>query len=119
MVKGININEKVYSTLLKSRSANKIPVRFMKYEGEEDTFITFMVYFAQENEYYDDERTAKEYYIKIDIFSKNSYTDIIEDVITTMKENGFEYESEASDLYEEDTKLYHKPIRFRWIERGE
>lgn len=49
--------------------------------------------------------------VQVDIFSTEDYSNIEEVVFNKMIEAGFNRDKSA-DLYEEDTKLYHKPMRF-------
>lgn len=51
------------------------------------------------------------YLIQIDIFSTGDYTQLENIVKDVLKENGFNRDM-AADLYEKDTKLYHKAMRF-------
>lgn len=90
----------------------RIPVSFQYYNGSESTYITFFLYNEQGEEYADDEEVATGYYIQLDIFSKVSYTNILKQVNALMKEAGFIRKSTGPELYEQDTKLYHKPLRF-------
>ncbi|WP_017416767.1 hypothetical protein [Clostridium tunisiense] len=54
---------------------------------------------------------ATNYYVQIDIFSKEDYTELENKIKEKMINAGFE-RTGGADLYEEDTQLYHKPMRF-------
>lgn len=49
--------------------------------------------------------------VQVDIFSNGDYSNIEEVVFNNMIEAGFNRDKGA-DLYEEDTNLYHKAMRF-------
>lgn len=51
------------------------------------------------------------YVVQIDIFSTGDYTELEETVKKHMISNGFNREM-AADLYEKETGLYHKAMRF-------
>jgi len=50
-------------------------------------------------------------YIQVDVWSKSDYTEVVEKVENYMKVAEFTRTS-AADLFEEDTKIYHKVMRF-------
>ncbi|WP_010293535.1 hypothetical protein [Clostridium senegalense] len=62
-------------------------------------------------EYSEGEERETTYIVQVDIFSTGDYSQVEEKVKEIMLKNGFNRDS-AVDLYEEDTKLYHKAIRF-------
>ena len=51
------------------------------------------------------------YIVQIDIFSTGDYTQLEETVKKIMIQNGFSRDM-ANDLYEKETSLYHKAMRF-------
>ncbi|GAA0082428.1 MULTISPECIES: type 1 periplasmic-binding domain-containing protein [Clostridium] len=67
------------------------------------------------NEYGADYSEGKEdyttYVVQIDIFSTGDYTECEEVVKRIMIQNGFNRDM-AADLYEKETGLNHKPMRF-------
>ncbi|NTW04535.1 MAG: DUF3168 domain-containing protein [Peptococcaceae bacterium] len=64
--------------------------------------------------YADDVEATSEIHIQIDIWSKGSTSAMAEEVDKTMKSLGFGRTSSA-DLYEDDTKIFHKAMRFAII----
>lgn len=54
---------------------------------------------------------STDYYLQVDIFSKSDYTELENAIKEKMKSLGFK-RSMAADLYEKDTKLFHKAMRF-------
>lgn len=78
-------------------------------------YIEYEIY--DEKEAFHDENTALaiDYYIQVDIFTPSDYTLIETAVKTVLKEKGYDG-GHGPDLYEKDTKLYHKPLRFTYTE---
>lgn len=94
-----------------------IPVSFQRYSGSAETYITFHVYLTQGEEFSDDEEESTGYYIQVDIFSKTDYTQLVVNVKNMLQSVGFKRQNEI-DLYEKDTGLYHKGIRFFYLEKN-
>lgn len=101
----ININDLVIETL----KPLKIPVSFQRYNGEEKTYITFFSYLEQ-NIYADDEVIGTEYYIQIDLFSKNKMSYINKEIERLLKKNNFIKRS-IHEIKESDCS-YHTAFRF-------
>jgi hypothetical protein len=73
--------------------------------------ITFFVY-NELGELFADNREIKTgYYIQVDIWSKDNYNTIVNEVMKSMTQAGYRRTS-SIDLYEDDTQIYHKAIRF-------
>lgn len=96
----------------------KIPVASQKYSGKEETYITFHEYLTAGEEYEDDEEALTAHYIQVDVWSKSDYTDVVKNVKELLLKAGFKRLNEI-DLYEEDTKIYHKGLKFYYLEEGE
>lgn len=62
-------------------------------------------------EWAENKEIATTYYIQVDIFSKTDYTELEEKIKQKMINAGFD-RSMSADLYESDTQLYHKAMRF-------
>lgn len=74
-------------------------------------YITLFEVSNDEVESADDEEYTDEIEIQVDIWSKGSTAAIARQVQKVMRGMGFVHHA-APDTYEEDTKLYHKPLRF-------
>ncbi|MPM61780.1 hypothetical protein SDC9_108640 [bioreactor metagenome] len=96
----------------------KIPVAFQKYNGKAETYITFHEYLAAGEEYEDDEESLTAHYIQVDVWSKTDYTDIVKNIKQLLLKAGFKRLNEA-DLYEEDVKIYHKGLKFNYLEESD
>ena len=101
----------INSLILQALRPLRVPVSFQKYSGKESTYITFFSYLEQGEQYADNEEKETGYYIQLDVWSKNDYTELVENVTNAMKAAGFRRTS-AADLFEEDTKIYHKALRY-------
>lgn len=97
----------------------KIPVSFQKYTGKAKEYITFHEYSANGEEYEDDVEAMIGHYIQVDIWSKGDYTQLVSRVKGLLISCGFKRLNEE-DLYESDIEIYHKGIRFYFLEeKGE
>lgn len=107
----MSINQLVINAL----SGLNVPVNFQTYEGTAQTYITFFCYLENGELYADDIQQGTAYYIQVDVWSKGNYSTIVKQVKSAMKQAGFSFLS-AYDLYEEDVKVYHKVLRFYYLE---
>jgi hypothetical protein len=73
--------------------------------------ITFFEMANFDTTFADDQAIESEIHIQIDIWSKDSTSAIAQEVDRTMKSIGFKREASA-DLYEDDTKIFHKAMRY-------
>lgn len=76
--------------------------------------ITFFEVDNRDRDFADDQSIASLVVVQIDIWSKGSTSAIAGEVDKTMKALGFT-RSSATDFYEEDTKVFHKAMRFRTV----
>jgi len=73
--------------------------------------ITFFEMSNFGSQYADDTESASEILVQVDVWSKGSTSKIAPEVDRTMKQIGFKRTSTA-DLYEDDTKIFHKAMRY-------
>ena len=88
-----------------------VPVNFQHYSGTEKTYITFFDYDEEDEGDSDDEQEINGYYLQVDVWSDEDYTNLIKQVKTAMKNAGYKF-TNGQDLYENDTSTYHKALRF-------
>ncbi|WP_341478348.1 hypothetical protein [Clostridium niameyense] len=88
------------------------------YEGEETTYITFFEFLGQGEEFADDVEVETGHYIQVDLWSKTSYHNIVKNIKEMLTKVGFIRKSET-ELYEKETKTFHKVIRFFYVENKE
>ncbi|SDD27000.1 Protein of unknown function [Paenibacillus sp. UNCCL117] len=74
--------------------------------------VTYFEVNNRDSFFADDTPIASDIVLQVDIWSKGSTSAIAKEVDRTMKELGYTRTSGA-DLYEEDTKVYHKALRYR------
>lgn len=110
----ILINKLIIDTL----KPLNIPVSFHRYKGKAKEYITFHEYLASGEEYEDDIEVLTGHFVQVDIWSKGDYIDTVNKVKQLFLEAGFKRIDEI-DLYEEDTEIYHKGIRFYYLEERE
>lgn len=96
----------------------RIPVCFQKYSGRLIEYITFHEYFQNGEDFDDDEESLTAHYIQVDVWSKYDYTNLVKQVKRLMNKNGFIRINEI-DLYEEESKTYHKGLKFYYLEDKE
>lgn len=116
----MSINKLIIDTL----ESTGVPVDFQTYEGDENKYITFSEYLQQGEGFADDDEIVTGHYIQINVWSKyildtnTSYRKIVDQVKKLLKEKGFirKYETE---LYEPDTKIFHKVLRFFYYVENE
>ncbi|WP_432408638.1 hypothetical protein [Wukongibacter sp. M2B1] len=92
-----------------------IPVDFHKRKEKATTYITFFEYLQQGESFSDDDEETTGHYIQVDVWSKVNYNSIVTQVKELLGNVGFRRKSEY-DLYEEETSVYHKVLRFFYVE---
>ena len=108
------INKKVIDAL----KPLAVAIGFQKYSGKESTYITFHEYLASGEEFEEDQESFTGHYIQVDVWSKEDYGILVKNIKVRLLEAGFKRIDEA-DFYETDTGLYHKGMRFFYLEEQE
>jgi hypothetical protein len=103
----MNINKEIIEAL----NDIEIPVSFQTSKNGKYPYITFFTYLDRGTLHSDDKETITGYFIQIDIWSKSDYTQIAKVVHQGMLTANF-IKQRYYDLYESDTKVYHKVMRF-------
>ena len=103
-----NYNEEIETTL----SQLGIPVSFMFYEGNADSFVTYMQLDKDSVLAGDDTILGCVQYYDFDVYSKGNYLTIVSNLIKLLEGVGWTYQPsrDSPDMYERDTKFYHKTI---------
>ncbi len=104
--------------ILEALSALNVPVAFQKYSGSASTYVTFHEYLASGEQYEDDLEAFTSHYIQVDVWSKDDYNSLVKDLKLLLQSAGL-YRLDEADLYEPDTNLYHKGLRFFYLEEQE
>ncbi|QNG60390.1 hypothetical protein H4O14_02360 [Bacillus sp. PAMC26568] len=97
--------------ILNALSNVGVPVAFQSYRGKSKTYITFFIAGEGPALHADNKEVKTWYLIQVDIWSKTDYTNLAKTVKEKMKLAGFR-RSSSQDLYENDTEIYHKAMRF-------
>ena len=79
-----------------------------------DTYIEYRILTERESDFAGNKNLTETYYLQVDIFSYGNYKKLAQTVKNTLKSKGYISLSTDGDLYEEDTKLYHKIMRFSY-----
>ncbi|MHB9949485.1 hypothetical protein CF055_10485 [Clostridium botulinum] len=111
----MSINKLIIDAL---KSLN-VPIRFQTYEGKEETYITFFCYNEQGEGFADDTEIVTGFYTQVDIWSKGNIEKLKEDTVKLLKANGFVKRTIHDGLYEPDTGIFHKVLRFFYYVENE
>lgn len=79
-----------------------------------ETHITFYFMSDEEIDFSEDTNENEEYYIQVDIWSKEDCFRLKKKVKKLLKKAGFTYFA-GDDQYEADTGIYHKAARFYFV----
>lgn len=93
-----------------------VPVSFLNYEGDKENtpiYVTFFTIGEIGSEFADDKVTSQEYNVQVDIWAQYgcSIAYVKESIIKNMLNSGWRC-TVGPDLFEEETKIYHKPLTF-------
>ena len=97
----------------------QIPVKFLRYNGNQTTYVTYMQQDANGAYAGDDEILGFVGFYDFDVYSKRDYSKVIEQIKVKMKENGFVWQParDSQDMFEDDTGYYHKTLCFETHEQ--
>lgn len=106
----------IYSVVMSTLKPLNIPTFPITKKGDHETYITFFQYDEAVALAADDEEKQTGYFIQVDFWTKDAlkYTDLSEKVKNTLTAAGFSKKG-AADLYEQDTQIYHKGLRFYYV----
>ena len=92
----------------------EIPVAFLRYDGKDDTYVTYQQTDADTTFSADDDLLNYVDYYDFDVYSKGNYIKILQKLKTILTTNGFTWQPSRSsgDLFEDDTGYYHKTLCF-------
>ena len=101
----MDAHEKIYKTL----SEVGYDVEFDTYTGKNKKYITYFEILEKEDAQSEDMEEIIGHHMQVDIFSDEDPTEIKNKVVTALKDNEF-YSITCQDLYERETKTFHKAI---------
>lgn len=102
----------VETEIKKILSELNVPVSHLKYDGKETTYITWTIISEFPSFSSDDEIRYSQAVVDIDIYSKSNYLNLKRSIKNKMKEYGWMWKEDSAEMYEEDTKLYHRTCTF-------
>jgi len=86
-------------------------VYFLHATSPNTPYVEYEIYDEYGEEWAENKEIATNFYIQVDIFSKTDYTDLENKIKEKLINAGF-VRSMCVDLYEENTELWHKAMRF-------
>lgn len=92
-----------------------VHVSRLTYSGNSDPYITYFLYNEQGEAFAENKEIVTSYYVQVDIWTKNDFSDLYNQVLDLMTKAGF-YRTFAIELYENDTRFKHKLIRFQYTQ---
>lgn len=98
--------------------STRVPVKRLKYSGNADPYITYFYYNENGIAFADDTEIQTGYYLQVDIWTKGDFTELYNQVKKLMTDAGFK-RTYATELYESDTKIKHKVVRFFYTQNNE
>ena len=93
-------------------SGEKIPVAHFKYKGNSKKFVTWTMLEESPALSANDDVLCSICSVDVDVFSEGNYLDIIKEIKQKMKNEEWVWTGDSAEMYEEDTKLYHKTCSF-------
>ena len=90
----------------------KIPVAHLRYKGTSKKFTTWTITGEEPALSANDDDLCSIVSVDVDVFSEGNYLDIIKEIKQKMKDNEWVWTGDSAEMYEEDTKLYHKTCSF-------
>ncbi|MDU0153981.1 hypothetical protein [Bacillus cabrialesii] len=110
----------VRSIITKVLKPLNIPVVFLSYKGEDETYIRFFFYNQAPAFSAEDQEKQTGHYVQIDVFTKSGteYARLEKGVKDLLVEAGFVFRNQNDD-YEPETEIYHKILRFFYAQNTE
>jgi len=107
----------IYSLVMSTLKPLGIPTFPITKRGDHETYITFFLYDDTAAFIADDKEQKTAYYVQVDVWTKDAlvFTELYEKVRQTLIGAGFGRGRPSPDLYEEDTQIYHKGLRFYYV----
>ena len=89
-----------------------VPTAHIKYKGEETTYVVWTIISNTPALSGDDEQLYGIVTVDIDIYSKGNYLKVLAEVKRIMKINEWIWTEDSTEMYEDDTGLYHITATF-------
>lgn len=107
-----NLNAEIERVLNDQTTGLGVPVAFMFYDGNAETYVTYMQLDKDNVLAGDDAILGCVQYYDFDVYSKSNYLTVVTNLINKLTAAGWTYQPsrDGPDLYERDTKYFHKTI---------
>lgn len=105
------------SLIINTLSPTNVPVVFQVYGGKETTYITFFEYNQNGSLFAEDVEDKTRHSIQVDVWSQGNYSELVKQVRDLMVGAGFTRVAEH-ELYEPETRVFHKAFRFYYTRLG-
>jgi hypothetical protein len=89
-----------------------IPIAHLRYKGKSKRFVTWTITGETPALSANDEDLCSICSVDVDVFSDGNYLDIVKEIKQKMKNHDWVWVEDGSEMYEEDTGLYHKTCSF-------
>lgn len=86
----------------------KIPVSFLEYTGGKETYVVYNSLGEEPTFFGDNEVLASEDTYDFNIYTKGNFLKILRELKKKLKNNGWTWNEDSEDIYEEDTGYFHK-----------
>ena len=90
----------------------EIPVAHLKYEGSNNTFVVWTIISETPSLIGNDENLYNIVQLDIDIYSDSNYLKLMRKIKKLLKANEWIWVEDSSEMYEDDTHLYHRTCTF-------
>ena len=89
-----------------------IPVAHLKYKGKSKKYVVWTIIDEEPLFSYEDDIQYSKVTVDIDIYSDSNYLNVMSSIKNIMKNNGWIWDEDSIEMYEEDTKLYQRTCTF-------
>lgn len=102
----------MHAEIKQALDALGVPVAFHWYDGDEQTYITYLQYDEGARLNANNEEIATNYYYEINVFSTTDYMDLVKNIKVILGDLGGIRMDENESFYPDN--WYHRSIRFRF-----
>ena len=114
----MTVNEKIDNALADLKLNVDYITNPRSSEKRTDPYITYIEISQITTHYENDEEQARAYYMDIDIYTAKPWQvpELIKDIEKRLKEVGFRVLPHGADMWDDETKILHKPLSFIYEE---
>lgn len=87
-----------------------------KAKTKPDTYIVWQYITSLPSNYADDDNITTDHTLRVHIYAKRNYSTLLDNAIQALKNAGFTIASIDSEIYEEETNYFHRPITINFME---